>query len=39
MQKIKYLTSILMVLCFKTTFAQTTTVDHFNKIIISPTYR
>jgi hypothetical protein len=25
-----------MVLCFKTTFAQTTTVDHFNKIIISP---
>ena len=36
MQKIKCFTSILMVFCFTTTFAQTTTVDHFDKIIISP---
>ncbi|HEX8279511.1 MAG TPA: head GIN domain-containing protein [Segetibacter sp.] len=36
MQKIKYVTSILMVLCFKATFAQTTRVSQFNKIIISP---
>lgn len=36
MLKLKYYTFIFIIFCLKTTFAQTTTVDHFNKIIISP---
>jgi hypothetical protein len=36
MMKLKYFTSIFLVFCFTTTFAQTTPVNHFNKIIISP---
>lgn len=37
MQKLKHYITILIILVFKTTFAQTTTaVNHFDKVIISP---
>src|SRR4051812_14500757 len=36
MLQLKYYTCLLIVFCFSTGFAQTTTVNHFSKIIISP---